>query len=857
MWEYESNYDLVALRAEHFMEKGDQHDTENKYFRFSFSHPGFHYSCLGKRNRECVPKLYYNSKFPDIELLQIDKGNNVEDSVKKLREEYALKAMLLFLPFRKKEEIKGIYETMWDSFVAKKEAFINGEQQNHPPLYEHTFQILQNIQDLINIKKVPSGTEVLESCTDECESDTPRDDRATHEGDHIDSYTDDDPLNIDVQIQQLTQYVNLLSQQSSTFNNDASQLQQCKILADSPSIISVTPSQLHSDLTTRGQSSHVATTENIIISEGNVINAEHQSRSVITVITKALECNNIPSSTENYNVNDYSFQDGTLLDIDLALCSLDQFTTQNKLDMKQTVAFQAICCSFMLSFLMDPSLDITQDEREHHQQLLQKRGAAQQLLMCVTGPGGSGKSHVMKCCRLYCKLFCDSIGQPFNFSVFPITATSNSAASLLQGITIHSAAMINNKIVQMELSTDVDWTMTKVLIIDEISLADKNLFKVLDKNLRILTGNRRLLYGGIHIVFTGDFMQLKPVQGTPIYSSFEDILWHQSLNAAVFLDDCNHRFINDPQWGEILERAQVGKITDEDLLMLNERLLSKVHLPETVDCTKTRIAYGCYCNRKRNQITDASFLKFVSKNSPHYTSAMEASAATLIIKGFVSKQRKDVGSDFHRLLWATCGDDNLTVSTTTKVDPCLKLIQGCPLMVNKTIDRKQNIVKGAMGHYIGVRWKPGCKPHIEDYHGYKVSCAFMNDIECLVVKLQVNGRCIELHPEEFSVTIKFPGFHNKNLLKGYQILQFPVNLALAITGHKLQGMTLDIMVLSEINLSSNWLYVMLSRVTTLKGLFLMMPLTKQMFKPLSPSLKRELEWLRELEKQLLLRLEVN
>jgi len=125
------------------------------------------------------------------------------------------------------------------------------------------------------------------------------------------------------------------------------------------------------------------------------------------------------------------------------------------------------------------------------------------------------------------------------------------------------------------------------------------------------------------------------------------------------------------------------------------------------------------------------------------------------------------------------------------------------------------------------------------------------------VKLQVDGRCIELHPEEFSVTIKFPGFHNKNLLKGYQILQFPVNLALAITGHKLQGMTLDIMVLSEINLSSNWLYVMLSRVTTLKGLFLMMPLTKQMFKPLSPSLKRELEWLRELEKQLLLRLEVN
>ena len=89
--------------------------------------------------------------------------------------------------------------------------------------------------------------------------------------------------------------------------------------------------------------------------------------------------------------------------------------------------------------------------------------------MCVTGPGGSGKSHIIKCCRLYCKLFCDALGKAFNFSVFPVTATSNAAASLLQGFTIHSAALLNSNYVQMELSSDVNWTLTKVLIIDEIS----------------------------------------------------------------------------------------------------------------------------------------------------------------------------------------------------------------------------------------------------------------------------------------------------------------------------------------------------------------------------------------------------
>jgi hypothetical protein len=91
-------------------------------------------------------------------------------------------------------------------------------------------------------------------------------------------------------------------------------------------------------------------------------------------------------------------------------------------------------------------------------------------------------------------------------------------------------------------------------------------------------------------------------------------------------------------------------------------------------------------------------------------------------------------------------------------------------------------------------------------------------------------------------------------ITGYKIEQFPINLSLAITGHKLQGMILDMLILCETNMTPNWLYVLLSRVTSLKGLFLMKPLSKDMFKPISKSLKRELEWLRELERKQLERL---
>ena len=71
--------------------------------------------------------------------------------------------------------------------------------------------------------------------------------------------------------------------------------------------------------------------------------------------------------------------------------------------------------------------------------------------------------------------------------------------------------------------------------------------------------------------------------------------------------------------------------------------------------------------------------------------------------------------------------------------------------------------------------------------------------------------------------------------------QFPINIDLATTGHKLQGMTKKYLIVSSLNYSTlNWIYVVLSRVTTLDGLFLMQPLKKS-FNPKPTSLLQE-EW---------------
>jgi len=849
LWEFHSKYDMQTIKPEHFMEDDQNNDASEKHFRFQIDHPGCNYCCLVKRSSQIIPQLYYSNVYPDVTSLYIPLGDDVEDHVKQAREIYALKALLMFLPFRAKCDLLGIFPNLWQSFLYQKQKLINHQNENgeEPTLYSRALKILQNIQDMLNVKKIPSKEDILKSCTDSID-DFCINDCSLHDDNDLPT-GNEDVYHSDAQVEIMVNYINRVSQESSIFNNQVIQHQLSRLQTLKPGIISLRPTNF-GNITSIN--TNINETRNIF---DNNVHSNHFSRShsynnqtLITIITQALDVGDIHIPNETLH------RDSTSSDFQIDIASLDSFAVKNNLDMKQLIAFQSICSSFMLSFLNDPLFNVCMDQRQQYQTLLQKKGASDQLLMCVTGPGGSGKSHVVKCCRLYCKKFCDAIGKPFDFSVFPITATSNSAASLLQGKTIHSVAMLRRSLVSMELSSDVDWTVTKVLIIDEISMAGIDLFPKLDKHLRILTGIRDKMYGGIHIIFFGDFMQLSPVGSYPIYSKFNDIYWHGALNAAIFLDQGNHRFFNDPDWGEILKRIQIGVPTLEDLQKINERLVSIVPLPDDIDCCKTRIVYGCYTNKRRNEITDACFLNFVKKNCPNFDSNLEPSTSTLLIKGSFSKNGQDMGPEFHKFMWSMCGDDNLDAGSNTKVDPCLKLIHGSPLMINSNTEKDRNLVKGTLGNFVNVRWKDGHQPHVENYHGFKVLAANIADIECIIMRVEADNRIVELRPEMTEVDIKHGVFGPKNRLKKFKVFQIPVNLSLATTGHKLQGMTKDILILAELSLVPNWLYVVLSRVTTLAGLYLMKPLTLEMFQPISKQLQQELDFLRNLEAQLMQKL---
>ena len=95
------------------------------------------------------------------------------------------------------------------------------------------------------------------------------------------------------------------------------------------------------------------------------------------------------------------------------------------------------------------------------------------------------------------------------------------------------------------------------------------------------------------------------------------------------------------------------------------------------------------------------------------------------------------------------------------------------------------------------------------------------------LKAQKALQCFKLSPAKFTAVVQVSlddAVSERVILKGVSVTQIPINMNDATTGHKLQGMSKDKLIVVSWSYISNWIYVVLSRVRTLKGLFMLKPL---------------------------------
>jgi ATP-dependent DNA helicase PIF1 len=194
----------------------------------------------------------------------------------------------------------------------------------------------------------------------------------------------------------------------------------------------------------------------------------------------------------------------------------------------------------------------------------------------ITGPGGSGKSALIK------QIYEDA---NLKKKVIHVTALTGCAAVLLncKAKTLHSWAGIGLgngtidsliKKIGNNTSAKNTWKSTDILVIDEISMLSLKLFNLLNEIGKKIRKNNQKPFGGIQLIFSGDFFQLPPIgtQDDPESNQFcfESENWN-----IIFNPNCQIKLVKifrqtDEKYSSILNQIRIGRIKQKSIDILNE-----------------------------------------------------------------------------------------------------------------------------------------------------------------------------------------------------------------------------------------------------------------------------------------------
>ena len=399
----------------------------------------------------------------------------------------------------------------------------------------------------------------------------------------------------------------------------------------------------------------------------------------------------------------------------------------------------------------------------------------------ITGPGGAGKSALIKMINQHAYK---------QFKDIHVTALTGCAAVLLncKAKTLHSWAGIglgNGTIEQLVSKIKKNkfakalWRGTDILVVDEVSMLSLKLFNTLNEIGKAVRGNFKP-FGGIQIIFSGDFFQLPPVGDKDEPDTqrfcFESDEWN-----SVFHRDCQIQLVKifrqtDEIYSTILNQIREGKIKRKS----NELLIQYVGRPFA-----------------ENLVAEPTKL-YPTKNKVEQINVIRMSTLQGEAKEFKLKYLKD--------LEMTKNDRAKRVEFTEKdIQVELDFLAG-NLMCEKEMKLK-----------IGSQVM--CIVNIKSEQGDVLIC---NGSQGIIKEFCEITGCPKVKYNNGIEMVMIRHVWESDKIPGIGVSQVPLILAWALTIHKSQGATMDA---AEIDVGSGIFecgqtYVALSRVKSLDGLYL-------------------------------------
>ena len=422
----------------------------------------------------------------------------------------------------------------------------------------------------------------------------------------------------------------------------------------------------------------------------------------------------------------------------------------------------------------------------------------------LTGPGGTGKTALIKLMVQSCK----AAGRKVQ-----VCALTGCAAVLLncQAKTVHSWAGIglangpSDLLVKKVTSNRYKsggWKKIDVLIIDEISMMSQKIFDILDaigRKMRPYASH--LPFGGLQLVFSGDFYQLPPVMRNEDMESdptaaafcFESPQWAATFHTTIELKKIFRQ--TDPVYMRILNQIRVGKLYKSSLEELTkhvgktlpETFVPTILLPRRRDAEMINLEELAKLGGEEKTYKLKNVLEAPSVGGkgagPSLNPSWEGGTPLNPSWGGGTQLNPSWGG-------GTPDDMEYTILTNSiMADKVLILKKGTQVMCIANIDMEsaEPIVNGSQGIVID----------------------FVNNLPLVLFN---NG------------AKRIVGFHTwKSEAKPeVGVQQIPLIYAWAITIHKAQGVSLD---MAQIDAGSNIFecgqtYVALSRIKSLAGLYL-------------------------------------
>lgn len=191
----------------------------------------------------------------------------------------------------------------------------------------------------------------------------------------------------------------------------------------------------------------------------------------------------------------------------------------------------------------------------------------------LTGSAGAGKTYVLNQYINYLKEHKIPVA---------ITASTGIAATHMNGQTIHSWSGIGIKdeisIKQMSNLKEKKYFRdkmdnVKVLIIDEISMLHRNQLDLVNRVLKFFKENE-MAFGGIQVIFSGDFFQLPPIGNQEETSrqkfAFMSDAWLESEPVICYLTEQHRQSENDLNF--ILNEIRNGEVSQRSVDLLESRI---------------------------------------------------------------------------------------------------------------------------------------------------------------------------------------------------------------------------------------------------------------------------------------------